>query len=128
MVAPLKLWFTCIPMPKCPLHLQVMRLRHSFSPLAVAHNVIPGDVDRLAAGEGRLGVRVGAMRPGRGVGAGYLEKRSPELADVIADGYSRRQYHDGALGVVSRIGRVLMNSRTPDLVAMRVCARSVIRG
>lgn len=49
----------------------------------------------------------------------------PDLAEVIADGYSRRKYKNGCPDTSYRVDRVLVNSRTSVLVGMPGCARYV---
>lgn len=60
-------------------------MRHSLSPLALAHTVMISDMSRLFAGEGRLDVRIGATQPERDDAPGYLEERFPEFVEVLAD-------------------------------------------
>lgn len=43
-----------------PLHVQFVRLRHALSPRASAHSILIGDMNLVAAGEGRLHVAPGS--------------------------------------------------------------------
>lgn len=79
----------------------------------------------MAAGEGRLDVATGTVRHERHDRAGVLEERFGDFAEIVADGYSRRQYRAGEMDVLSRIDRVFMNSLTCDLDAVRASARYV---
>lgn len=114
-----------IDTPTLPLHVQLMQLRRCLSPLAFAHTIMTGDMNLVAAGEGRLDVATGAMRPERHDRAGFMEDRFAEFAEVVADGYSRRQFRGGSLDVLSRIDRVMINSLTTDLDSVRASARYV---
>lgn len=67
-----------------------------------------GDIN-LAVGEGRLDVATGAVRHERRDRAGLIEERFADFAEVMADGYSRRQYRAASLDMLSHIDRVFMN-------------------
>lgn len=66
----------------------------------------------MAVGEGRLDVAAGTVRHERQGRAGMLEEGVAHFAEVIADGYSRRQSRAGTIDVLSRIDRVFMNAHT----------------
>lgn len=108
-----------------PLHIQLAKLRRSFSPLAHAHTILVGDMNLVAAGEGRLQATTGELRPERRDRVGYMEERFPEVAEVVADGYNRRQLRNGMLDVSSRIDHVMINSHTVDIESVKASARYV---
>lgn len=111
--------------PNLPLHVQFGRVRRYINSLQQADIVMVGDMNLLAAGEGRLHSRTGELRSERSDRVGLLEGRFSEFAEVVADGYSRRQYRDGELDVLSRIDSALMNSHTQDIDVVRASARYV---
>lgn len=102
--------------PNLPLHLQFGCVRRYINASMV------GDMNLVAAGEGRLHSRTGELRSERSDRVGLLEGHFSEFAEVAADRYSRRQYRDGELDVLSRIDRALMNSHTQDIDAVRASA------
>lgn len=119
---------------KMPLHTPWAQLRRSLSSLACAHTVLTGDTNLVAAGEGRLDVATGWMRPQRQERAGLLEDIcSSSFSEIVADGYSRRQYRAGELDLLSLIDRVLMKPHTYGLDAtsgrssMRLCRATTRR-
>lgn len=89
------------------------------------HAILIEDMNLIAAGEGRLDAATGAIRPERHDRAGYIEERFPEFAEIVAEGFSRRQFRSGELDILSRIDRVMMNSHTADLDSVRASARHV---
>lgn len=111
--------------PRCAIWdlLRTAQTRYAYRNRGVPVTVMIGDMNLVAAGEGRLQLRTGSVRPGRDNGTACLEESFPDYAEIIADGYSRRQYRDGDLDVVSRIDRVQSNAHTSDLLSLRSSAR-----
>lgn len=70
-----------------------------------AHTILVGDMNLVVVGEGRLQMATGELRLERRERVGYMEKRFPEFAEIVADGFSRRQFRGGLLDVLSRIDR-----------------------
>lgn len=110
-----------------PLHIQLNRLRQSFSPLTHAQTILMGDMNLVAAAGRHLHAATGELRPKHRDWVGYMEERFPEFAELVPGGYCRRQFRNGVLDILSRIDRVMMNTHTHthDLESVWASARYV---
>lgn len=101
---------------------QLLRLRERMSSCEEAHTIAMGDFNSAPADEGRLDVVTGATQFVDGRDDHMLHDVLERFGEVVPDGYSRRQFREGALSLVSRMDRVFRKVGTHVILDMRANA------
>lgn len=84
-------------------------------PLGSVVTVLIGDVNFVDPAEGRSDVSAGGRLPDRGEMQHAFEANVPTHCKIVALGYSRHQYRDGSISMLSRMDRVWTNLSTDQL-------------
>lgn len=95
----------------------VSRVRARLSPLAEAVTVFGGDLNFARGGEGRLDVSMGAVRFERGRRAEHFDEVMAVYAEILVDGYFRRQLRGGDIQRLSKLDRFFLNAHSHQLQA-----------
>lgn len=93
-------------------------LRASLSDASEVCTFVVGDMNDVAPDEGRLDVRLGALRFSL-AGPESITETLHDYAEIVASGYTRRQSREGEISLLSRIDRVFCSLPTGALLRCR---------
>lgn len=99
-------------------------LRAALSPSDLCCTCVVGDLNDVPPEEGRLDMTTGALRFAPAT-PGSMTETLPEYVEVVPSGYTRRQYRDGEVSLLSRIDRVLCSLSTRALLQCRASTSTV---
>lgn len=88
-----------------------------------ASTVLLGDFNFLSPAEGRYEVRTGRTRYATSVEATMFADLFGDFTEAIADGFSRQQFRDGEVDLLSRLDHAYINGDAEELIGGRCQAR-----
>lgn len=105
-----------VDIPRLLAAAQLARLAQRLQPLDHSTTFMLGDFNFLTPGEGRLDVTTGTHSFDDSPAARSFHELFPSYAELRAEGYSRRQFRDGRLQLLSRLDKAYTNMMTHDLM------------
>lgn len=103
--------------PRLPPAAQLARLAGRLQSFDNCTTFMLGDFNFLTPGDGRLDLTTGAHTYDDSPVARAFHDLFPTYAELRAEGYSRRQFRDGHLQLLSRLDKAYTNMPTQDIMA-----------